>query len=197
MAEIAAHAGAVGALAAAADGAAIASGGADGTVKVWDAGTGKAKAAFDGLAGEVTYLQFDATGRQLYAVAGGALARFDLAASKPGATIDAGKVVAVGDGIAALGGNDGKVALVELNGGREVKTLTAHKGAVRFLAFPGSAARLISSGDDGALRLWDTGSGEKLAEVITTATGWAVIDRQGRFDGSEQGMNDVGWHARD
>jgi hypothetical protein len=33
--------------------------------------------------------------------------------------------------------------------------------------------------------------------VITTAGGWAVIDRQGRFDGSEQGMNDVGWHARD
>jgi Caspase domain len=68
---------------------------------------------------------------------------------------------------------------------------------VRFLAFGGSAARLISSGDDGALRLWDTGTGEKLAEVITTASGWAVIDRQGRFDGSEQGMNDVGWHARD
>ena len=32
--------------------------------------------------------------------------------------------------------------------------------------------------------------------MITTAGGWAVIDRQGRFDGSEQGMNDVGWHAR-
>ncbi|MGH6928437.1 MAG: caspase family protein, partial [Dongiaceae bacterium] len=122
---------------------------------------------------------------------------FDIAASKPGASIDAAKVVAVGDGIAALGGDDGKVAIVELSGGREVKTLTAHKGAVRFLAFAGSAARLISSGEDGALRLWDIGSGEKLAEVITTATGWAVIDRQGRFDGSEQGMNDVGWHARD
>ncbi len=195
--EIAAHAGGVESLAVAPDGAAVASGGGDGAVKVWDAGTGKAKAAFDGLAGEVTYLRFDATGRQLYAAAGGALARFDLAASKPGASIDAGKVVAVGDGIAALGGDDGKIALVELNGGREVKTLTAHKGAVRFLAFAGSAARLMSSGDDGALRLWDTGSGEKLAEVITTATGWAVIDRQGRFDGSEQGMNDVSWHARD
>jgi WD40 repeat protein len=196
-AEITAHAGGVGALAVAADGAVMASGGADGAVKVWDAKTGKATVAFDGLAGAVTHLQFDARGRQLYAAAGGALALLDLATSKPAASVDVGKVVAVGDGMAASGGGDGKITLVDLNDGRELKTLTAHQGAVRFLAFGGSAARLISSGDDGALRLWDADSGEKLAEVITTASGWAVIDRQGRFDGSEQGMNDVGWHARD
>lgn len=195
--EIAAHGGKVEALAVAGDGTAVASGGADGAVKVWDGKTGKARAAFDGLAGAVTYLRFDATGRQLYAAAGATLTRFDLAAGKQGASIDGDKVVAVGAGIAALGAEDGTVKLVDLDGGRERKTLTAHKGAVRFLGFGGSAGRLISSGDDGALRLWDTGSGEKLAEVITTATGWAVIDRQGRFDGSEQGMNDVGWHARD
>jgi hypothetical protein len=196
-AEIAAHGGKVEALAVAGDGSVIASGGADGAAKVWDAKTGKARAAFDGLGDAVGYLQFDATGRTLYAAAGGTLLRLDLATSKAGADIDGGRVVAVGDGIAALGAEDGKIRLVDLEGGRERKTLTAHQGAVRFLGFGGSAGRLISSGDDGALRLWDTGSGEKLAEVITTATGWAVIDRQGRFDGSEQGMNDVAWHARD
>ncbi len=199
---IKAHSGRVEALAMTADGALIASAGADRTVKVWETKTGKEKAQFGGVAAEVTYLQFASTGQQLLVgTKNGILSRFNLATSKSEAEIKAGEqsvAAAVGStGIAAFGGSDGKIILVELTSGREIKTLDGHKRAVRFLGFGGKAQRLISSGDDGAVRLWDTASGERLAEVITTASGWAVIDRQGRFDGSEQGMNDVGWHARD
>ena len=196
-----AHAGGVRALAVKSDGALIASGGADHAVKIWDAKTGKAVAEIGGLDGEVSYLQFAPDGKRLFAGStAGTLAAIDLATGKVAAKAsapDKGAVMAVNAaGIAAFGGSDGKIALLELASGREIKTVPGHQGAVRFLSFGGKAQRLISSGDDGAVRLWDTATGERLAEVITTAGGWAVIDRQGRFDGSEQGMNDVGWHAR-
>lgn len=199
---IKAHSGRVQALAITADGALIASAGADRTTKVWETATGTEKAQFGGFAADVTFLQFASNGKQLFAGTGsGTISRFNVATSKSEAEIKADEqsaAAAVGSaGIAAFGGSDGKIILVELASGREIKTFDGHKGAVRFLAFGGKAQRLISSGDDGAMRLWDTTSGERLAEVITTASGWAVIDRQGRFDGSEQGMNDVGWHARD
>jgi len=199
---IKAHSGRVEALAITADGALIASAGADRTAKIWETKTGKEKAQFGGFAAEITFLQFASNGKQLFAgTSSGILSRLNVATSKSEAEVKADEqsaAVAVSStGIAAFGGSAGKIILVELASGREIKTLNGHKGTVRFLAFGGKAQRLISSGDDGALRLWDPSSGEKLAEVITTASGWAVIDRQGRFDGSEQGMNDVGWHARD
>jgi len=196
-----AHAGGVRALAMKPDGTLIASGGADRTVKIWDAKTGKAVGDIGGLDGEVSYLQFAPDGKRLFAgTTGGTLVAIDPATGKVTVKVDAPdktSVMAVSaSGIAAFGGSDGKIALVEVASGHEIKTVPGHQGAVRFLGFGGKAQRLISSGDDGAVRLWDTATGERLAEVITTAGGWAVIDRQGRFDGSEQGMNDVGWHAR-
>ena len=196
------HSGGVRVLAVKSDGTLIASGGADHKVKLWDAKTGKAVGEFGGLDGEISYLQFAPDGKRLFAgTAAGTLASIDLATGKIAAKVDSPDktpVMAVSaSGVAAFGGSDGKIALVEFASGREIKTVPGHQGAVRFLGFGGKAQRLISSGDDGAVRLWDTASGERLAEVITTAGGWAVIDRQGRFDGSEQGMNDVGWHARD
>lgn len=197
---IPAHGGGVGAVAISVDGQSAASGGADGSVKVWNLKSGKAVAAFDSLGAKIAYLAFAAKGTQLYAgTDGGVLERLDVANARSAGKVNApaaGAAVAVsGDGVVAFGGTDGKVSLVELVSGRPIKTIEAHKGAVRFVTFGGSAGRLISSGDDGALRLWDAAKGEKLVEVVTTAKGWAVIDRQGRFDGSEQGMNDVGWHA--
>ena len=197
-----AHAGGVRALAMKLDGTLIASGGADGAIKLWDVKSGKAIGEFAGLGGEVSYLQFAPDGKRLFTgTAAGTLAAIDLATGTVVAKANASNKPAVmamsTSGVAAFGGADGKIALVEIASGREVKIVAGHDGAVRFLGFGGKAQRLISSGDDGAVRLWDTASGERLAEVITTATGWAVIDRQGRFDGSEQGMNDVGWHARD
>jgi WD40 repeat protein len=164
------------------------SGGADHAVKIWDAKTGKAVGEFSGLNGEISYLQFAPDGKRLFAgTAAGTLASIDLATGKIAAKIDSRDktpVMAVSaSGVAAFGRSDGKLVLVEFTSGREIKTVPGHQGAVRFLGFGGKGQRLISSGDDGAVRLWDTASGERLAEVITTAGGWAVIDRQGRFDG--------------
>lgn len=201
VAKIVMHAsGAVGAVAISPDGNLAAAGTGNGTVDVWSTGGGKVVQSIDRLPAGIVYLQFSANGRQLYVgTSAGTLGRFDLSASRMDRTVsspDKSSVMAVNrSSVVAFGSADGQVDLLDLETGKEVKKLDAHKGVVKFVAFGGAADRLITSGDDGVLRLWDSASGEKLVEVVTTAQGWAVIDRQGRFDGSEQGMNDVGWHA--
>lgn len=182
------------------DGELVAGGGEDGSLGLWRLDSGKAAAGLDRMSGRVVYLQFSYDGKLLYAgTSNGQLVSFAVATGTPGARAKApegGAAMAVSrGGLAAFGNGEGRTVLIDLASGREVRTIDAHKGGVRFVAFAGAADRLISSGEDGALRLWNPETGEKLVEVVITATGWAVIDRQGRFDGSEQGMNDVGWHA--
>src|SRR5215469_1885210 len=46
-----------------------------------------------------------------------------------------------------------------------------------------------------AVRVWNLGDGANLAQIISTLGGWTVIDSQGRFDGSQQGVGDVEWVA--
>jgi len=55
--------------------------------------------------------------------------------------------------------------------------------------------RIMTGGADGQVRVWNLGSGANLAQIISTLNGWAVVDQQGRFDGSQQGVDDVQWVA--
>jgi WD40 repeat protein len=63
---------------------------------------------------------------------------------------------APGDGLAALGLEDGNVVLVDIESGRLVAEFTGHSKAIRKLAFDATGQYLVTLGDDGVLRLWDT-----------------------------------------
>jgi hypothetical protein len=63
--------------------------------------------------------------------------------------------------------------------------------APRCLAADRTGRRLYSCNETGLTDLVDLQSGAKLGQLIETATGWAVVDSTGRFDGSFGGLNDV------
>lgn len=46
---------------------------------------------------------------------------------------------------------------------------------------------------EGVLQLWSVQGRELLATLISTRKGWAVVDQEGRFTGTESGQNDVAW----
>ena len=55
-------------------------------------------------------------------------------------------------------------------------------------------ATLIALGD-GSLIVVNSQSGERLARLVTTASGWAVLDYSGRFDGNTTGIEAVSWQS--
>ena len=193
------HSGPVLSLAFSADGKSVLSGGADGKAMLWSRADGKAIATLDAHSGKVVAVGFDSTGRSVttdeagavhvWAPNGTAVARtFRSVQQATGAQVTTdGHYVAMSD-------PEGKATLHDIDSGREVKQFTAPSGSARYIIVDVQRKRLIM-GADGMVRVWNIGDGANVAQIIATVSGWAVLDQQGRFDGSQQGVNDVAWVA--
>jgi len=52
---------------------------------------------------------------------------------------------------------------------------------------------LVTGSSDGTLQLWSVSGRKRLAKLISTRKGWAVVDEDGRFTGTETALNDIAW----
>jgi WD40 repeat protein len=90
-------------------------------------------------------------------------------------------------------GSDNAVTLWSVEDREEVGKFEGHKGGVLGVGFETRHGRILSAGNDGIVRVWDADSGVALARLISTTSGWAVIDSEGRFDGSLKAVRDIAW----
>ena len=70
-----------------------------------------------------------------------------------------------------LGGDDGRIFVVDLHHGAAAAAISpavfaGHRGAVTGLAVTADGRRLLSTSEDGALRVWDVASRQMLTEVL-------------------------------
>ena len=106
-------------------------------------------------------------------------------------TEDAQAVAVAPDGRwIAVGTRAGKIQLWQGTPRRLARTLTAHTGGVRAVAFSGDANRLISAGEDGRAVVWEVVSGRSVArfetKVATTTvalSGDGTLAVTGHLDG--------------
>jgi WD40 repeat protein len=167
------HAGIVKAVVFAPDGHSLASGGADGTVRLWDTVTGAEVHAFDGHARAVEALAFAPDGRSL--ASGGndgtvrvwdAITGAELY-SLTGHTRWVKALTFSADGrMLASAGADGTVRVWDTITGAEVHALYSQTRVVETVAFAPDGRRLASGGDDGAVRVWDAITGTELRSFI-------------------------------
>jgi WD40 repeat protein/serine/threonine protein kinase len=147
------------------------SGGADGSIHLWDLESGRQLSVLREHAGKVWSVQFTPDGR--HALSAGkdkAVRLWDLESgdelrSWPGRT---NRSVAVSaDGRLALSGSvsDGMVRLWELATGRELRRFKGHMSWVLGLAFSDSGRHALSASADGTVRLWEVDTGRELRRL--------------------------------
>jgi WD40 repeat protein/tetratricopeptide (TPR) repeat protein/tRNA A-37 threonylcarbamoyl transferase component Bud32 len=145
------------------DGSRLASGSADGTVRVWEAKTGTELQTFRAHNEPVAAVAFSPNGKFLAAAAcapglrgevkllntdsGEVLRQFARGAGVRGIAFDsAGKQL-------ASAGEDGLLRVWDVGTGKELRRLKGHRGVVMSVAFFGQGW-LVSAGADGSVRLW-------------------------------------------
>ncbi|MFN4261912.1 MAG: WD40 repeat domain-containing protein, partial [Gemmataceae bacterium] len=141
------------------------------TVKIWDMATGKEKVTLQGHEGYVSSVVWAADGKTLFSGSHDRTVKvWDVAAKKELATLKGeegpvhcialsrdGKTLAVGGAHWPGSENSilGKVTLWDVASGKEAAHLKGHKGIIKALAFTPDGSTLVSSSEDGTVKIWD------------------------------------------
>lgn len=94
----------------------------------------------------------------------------------------------------ALSTSAKQIKLFNLNGlsfTKEIKTTEN----ISNLQFINQGKQLVGADEKGVLHVWDIGLASELLKLISTDSGWTIVDNVGRFDSSERGMPNVSWLA--
>ncbi|MGH9800019.1 MAG: WD40 repeat domain-containing protein, partial [Blastocatellia bacterium] len=185
-----------------ADGKLLASGAADGAVKIWDTANWRELRSLPAHNGAVFALAFSNDGKTL--ASGGADKAVKLWQTANWQTTrvinDSGSAIyslafSADDKLIAAGNSEGVVKLIEAANGSTRATLTAAAGSANGLNFSDNGNWLTSAHDDGSLRIWATANGQLAATALTLreSSDWLVVTPEGLFDGSPAAWPQILW----
>ncbi len=129
------------------------------------------------------------------------LFNFDGTAAKPqpGAKlVVAGTAVSIAETLRVAAIAQGKtISIVDLMSGQAATQLQTENdvGQIIGLQVDDKAQRVIAATADGKLIVWDTASKKQLLSIFIGPNGWALIDKQGRFDGTADALQGVSWQV--
>ena len=201
-----AHEGAVLAVAYAPDGKLLATGGMDGRIVLWDAGTGEARTVLKHDApvfslafnSEGTTLASGDTDQNIYLwdVVSGVRGQRLKGHFKPGHVEKGTSVKFTPDGkYIASGGTDGTLRFWDVASGAQLSKIQGHAGPIASINFNPEATMLAAGSNDASASLWDVRDPKSPARICNLYSfpddTWAVVDSVGRFDAANGG--DIPW----
>ncbi|MBT6153106.1 MAG: hypothetical protein HOK71_09535 [Planctomycetaceae bacterium] len=170
---LAGHTGVVNTVAWTADGKSLLSGGADKTIRHWNADTGALVRTFSGHTQPVTSVLPTADAAQVISTSVDKTVRvWTLANGAPVKSIPVASVIrrlAINSKSTRLTGvgDDGVVRVWDPVAGRELQRFVGHAGVVRGVSISGDGGTIASGGDDKSVRLWTVSA---LGVVVADAT---------------------------
>jgi WD40 repeat protein len=159
-------------LASVAGGKLLASGGSDGTVRLWDLAADKEinRLQVSSDRDQIMGLACAQDGRTLAVGTGeGLCSIWDLIEGKETLVFDEHRQgvrasISPDGTLAASGSMDDTIRIWDLTSGRPIRTWQAHQIGVRNLSF-GAGQQLVSGGGDGSVQIWDAKTGKRIGQV--------------------------------
>jgi WD40 repeat protein len=178
-----------------ADGQTIASA-EDYLLTLWDTKTGKRKLAFPGHQGIVHCVAFSPDGKRL--ASGGnimdlQLILWNLTTQKPQHSVDFdidvlsvvfspdGQTLAVGDGVMGTGGTEAWLYFYQGATGKLLREFPAHINSVQRLAFSPDGKRLLTSGNDARVKVWDVATGKRQSQIRGQGSARFALSPDGKY----------------
>jgi hypothetical protein len=97
--------------------------------------------------------------------------------------------------VAAVSPSADHLRVTDPQSGRALVDIDVQAGSARYVVVDLPYRRVITGGDDGIVRVRNLDTGVLLVQIISTLSGWAAVDAQGRFDGVIAGVDDIKWLA--
>lgn len=177
IAELQEHTGKVSAVAYSADGAILALGSNNGTVRLWEIETGRLRGILSGGMGAVTDVKFSPNGARAVTLStaqnqsGGKVIKLwnverGLTVATPNARVYSVRYIAFSPSgkILALPARDNTISLWNTDRGLKIAALVGHTDAVYAMAFSPDETKLASAGlKDRTVRLWEVKTGKIIA----------------------------------
>lgn len=163
------------------DGERVASASEDGTVRIWEASTGRNLLTFKGHADQVWSLAIAPDGRSV--ASGSSDSSVKVWDAQTGAVMHTfldhksrvGALVFSPDGaLLYSGGEDNMIRAWDLKEAKAAFVLAGHKGRVRGLSISRNGKRLASGGGDNSVRLWDLNARKELRSMKDLAALFVV-----------------------
>ncbi|MFQ5636872.1 MAG: hypothetical protein ACE5IR_02620 [bacterium] len=195
------HTGPVNSLAFTPNGALLATGSADNTIKIWNTETGEMLRTLSAHEADIFSIALSPNGRTLASAGYDAkLILWDMVQGEILNTIDGHEqpVVSIAispDGqLVATASRDPVVRVWDISDGRLIFSLAGHYGQVREVAFSPDGRWLASSGDDGTVRIWDLANGTLFRSLKTHKAEVTCVVFSSNYQFLASGSNDSSVH---